>query len=120
MNTQEINIAIAESMGWKYIEDMLPIPHGLSPVNVEQGLPDNFDYKWPIPSYTTDLNAMHEAWATLSHDDKMTFAFNLCIVMHGSYDASNLDWCRASDLIGATAAQRAEAYLKTLNLWTNS
>jgi len=64
-----------------------------------------------LPDYLNDLNAMHEAEKVLygnlwqPYHDKL--AMINCNARCGSYPA-----------IDATAAQRAEAFLRTLNLWT--
>jgi hypothetical protein len=62
------------------------------------------------PDYLNDLNAMHEAEMTLANDPKFH-----------AYEAS-LDKVvpMSQRWIFATAAQRAEAFLKALNLWEES
>ncbi len=59
-----------------------------------------------IPDYLNDLNAMHEAEGTLNRGSGYheTGGYGLYLV------ALDHD-------VSATAAQRAEAFLKTLNLW---
>jgi hypothetical protein len=62
-----------------------------------------------VPNYLTDLNAMHEAEKQLiakSQQDRFMY------YLQQGY-ASDQFWCIAH----ATAAQRAEAFLRTLNLW---
>jgi len=70
-----------------------------------------------VPDYLSDLNAMHEAEKMLTSErDCERYRENLNIILRG----------RAGDpfkgisgyLFHATALQRAEAFLKTLNLWT--
>lgn len=57
-----------------------------------------------LPKYTEDLNAMHQAEATLTPEQQAGYEANLdAITRHFAYRA--------------TAEQRAEAFLKTLNLW---
>lgn len=57
-----------------------------------------------LPKYTEDLNAMHEAEATLTPEKQNVYEANLdAVTRHFAYRA--------------TAEQRAEAFLKTLNLW---
>jgi len=98
MNTPEQQrIAIAEACGWK---------------------PDNRGFGWlsphgyyaPEPDYLNDLNAMHEAMKTLSLKMGIEFCNHL-------NDMGILgDW----DMLTATAAQRAEAFLKTIEKWEYS
>ena len=60
-----------------------------------------------IPNYFSDLNAMHEAEKILTAQQRrsyVSYIFNL--------PASE---CESNTF--ATAAQRAEAFLKTISLW---
>jgi len=67
--------------------------------------------------YCNDLNAMHEAEQTLWEEDwtrRHDFVDQLARIispMHGYYKQSGLD------LLDATSAQRAEAFLRTINKW---
>lgn len=61
-----------------------------------------------LPDYLNDLNAMHEAEKTLTGEQYAVFARHLdSMLFRGS----------ARDIISATAAQRAEAFLKTTGKW---
>lgn len=62
-----------------------------------------------IPNYPEDLNAMHEAEKTICGADFDTDEWKLYLV--------NLDRVINKRRAHATAAQRAEAFLKTLGLW---
>ncbi len=67
-----------------------------------------------IPDYLNDLNAMHEAEKTLTMEQGWKY-LNQIALLQDSKDASDFmnHFCWHSP-----AAQRAEAFLKTLNLWT--
>ena len=69
-----------------------------------------------IPDYLNDLNAIHEAVATIPHGIKREeYILRLCGGdKWRSYDMGILDAVYAES---ATAAQRCEAFLKTLDLW---
>jgi hypothetical protein len=56
-----------------------------------------------LPDYLSDLNAMHEAEKVLTPEQGWEYAQNLVV-------DGGRGWF-------ATAAQRAEAFLRTLNLW---
>lgn len=56
-----------------------------------------------VPDYLEDLNAMHEAEKVLTHEQFDDYYVRLCIKIARPYHA--------------TAAQRAEAFLRTLGLW---
>jgi hypothetical protein len=64
-----------------------------------------------LPDYPNDLNAMHEAEKTLSKNDRQKY---LDILADAPRDDMYQTW---ADSVFTTAAQRAEAFLKTLNLW---
>lgn len=65
----------------------------------------------PIPDYLHDLDAMHAAVVALSDDEYARYSRELCRLPAFRYTRP-----RYHD---ATAAQRAEAFLKALNLWTD-
>ncbi len=105
MTTEEINIAIAEACGWTKIED--PTHYLWKRANTEWR--GGFEYATELPDYCNDLNAMYEAEKTLiykyrEYEDRLWF-----IVQR---DGKELAFTSH-----ATAPQRAEAFLRTLNLW---
>jgi len=66
------------------------------------------------PDYLNDLNAMHDAEKTLDPIRQCRYAetlYKLIKLMVGNHAVSGFME------IHVTAAQRAEAFLKTLNLW---
>jgi hypothetical protein len=87
---EQINIAIAESLGWKLL------------ANNRWTRPCGFYAD--LPNYTADLNACHELEKTLNTDDARSYYRILEL---------QLGWESAS----ATARQRCEAYLKTIGKW---
>jgi len=66
-----------------------------------------------IPDYLNDLDAMHEAEKVLNEKQELRYLTQLMLVID---DNSSLGW-RKHVCYRATASQRAEAFLKTLNLW---
>jgi hypothetical protein len=75
-----------------------------------------------LPDYLNDLNAMHEAEATRGfHYDQRWIESLVQIGLREC--ALTLDrtdgWDWALVCARSTAARRAEAFLRTLNLWTN-
>jgi hypothetical protein len=108
MNTDKQRIAIAEACGWTVINDTLchvtPDRNGEPEIEPIARLPD----------YLTDLNAMHEAEKVLTKNKSMEYAFRLA----DSWILNGED--KQPDLVRgfcATAAQRAEAFLKTIGKW---
>ena len=57
---------------------------------------------------------MHEAWLTLDDEQKDAYAMTLTDVVNSKYGSGSLG--EFIDCVNATAAQRAEAYLRTLDL----
>lgn len=101
MSPEAQRIAIAEACGWTAISRYNGI--GLSPSGRHELIPD----------YLNDLNAIHEA--------EKIFLVGAVEENWKRYDAyrKHLDEMVGSeDAHVATAAQRAEAFLRTLNLWT--
>jgi hypothetical protein len=70
-----------------------------------------------VPDYLGDLNAMHEAEKVLNAAQRITYADQLCILWTGRDDRAVPIWFWITE---ATAAQRAEAFIRTLNLWTTT
>ena len=112
MKPEAQRIAIAEACGWKR-----DTTHHCWRSSTVTGMFND------IPSYLTDLNAMHEAekviplalhdgwngyWETLAEITK-------CGGTSGG-EGGDPSWCYAS-MAHATSAQRAEAFLRTLGLW---
>lgn len=97
MSPEAQRIAIAESVG----------------IHLHDGdhAPSDYIFVTDLPDYLNDLNAMHEAEKTLSQKDKREYAYQL----NGGYYTSGLD--DTFDIVHATAAQRAEAYLRAIGKW---
>lgn len=104
MTLEQQRIAIAEACGWRL--------YGSKRFGVTDAFPSGPPQE--IHDYLNDLNAMHEAEKKLSPKDCYIYNANLCKLMG--------DWTPQSSapnwVFHATAAQRAEAFLRTLNRWT--
>ena len=71
-------------------------------------------YSWePVPDYPNDLNAMHKAVSRMDEGSKARYSG----ILHDIVDAEI--WGSIT-VIEATAAQRAEAYLKAIEKWKES
>ncbi len=98
------NRAIALSCGWTF-EAV-----SLGPIKIARWWSPEGRIK-NLPNYLSDLNAMHEAEKTFANDDCITQKYWQTL-----YDVANTTrWP-----YDATAAQRAEAFLRILDLWTDS
>jgi hypothetical protein len=115
MNTDKQRIAIAEACGWEDIKDT-----NHEDVDIESrsiiywsgltGVPPEFihyENRIKIPDYLNDLNTMHEAEKSL--DD---------VTQRGDYwDYLSSLTHEGFEMCHATAAQRAEAFLRTVGKW---
>lgn len=114
MNPEQINIAIAKACGHKDISMQLIAENtGMDAWEAFSGVPNKGGYA--VPDYHGDLNAMHEAEKKLDPLGK-----------DGSYEYWLRTVCQIPEresakgrwFYRAKASQRAEAFLRTLNLWT--
>lgn len=128
MSPDAQRVAIAEACGW--------VNQGKA-----KGVPA-LNYRWAnpsqnigagsniLPDYLTDLNAMAEAEKMLVTTGKwIEYVKQLGLIFmrdlngKGTWELSNGGGedhlaCGMANYVKATAAQRAESFLKTLNLWT--
>lgn len=122
MSPDQQRIAIAEACGWEDLQINLDSPSGY--IGKHKGIPcymhsvpyqgydkagsHRSDYGHKVPDYLNDLNAMHDAEKVLVKmpEKRITYA-------HYLMNATCKDWAS----FHASAAQRAEAFLKTLKLW---
>jgi hypothetical protein len=114
MTNEQINIAIAKACGWKNLEIEDFSEYGV-PCFMLMGSNHTGTRLMP-PDYCNDLNAMHEAEKILTTKQKQRYAIALSDDLS---DSAPTDSCHTvwSDTIHATAAQRAEAFLRTFGKW---
>jgi len=108
MSPESQRIAIAEACGWQNVR---PIGMGKHPVDF-YGDKGGCSTERTIPDYLNDLNAMHSAEQVremYSYPQRERYLDNLMTVVR----SENID----RPFCCATAAQRCEAFLKTLGLW---
>ena len=97
MTNEQINIAIAEACGWKYEKNETHAPDGAF----------WWSKKPEFPDYCNDLNAMHQAEKIFNHAQYCRYISELCTLTIADNNSMYM----------ATAAQRAEAFLKTIGKW---
>ena len=106
MTDDQINAAIAEACGWT---DIFEHPEfGLMGV-----APEPHGWWTAVEVYAHCLNAMHEAERHLGESTNMLDYNNALYDMACRAMKQNGKW----NPYGATARQRAEAFLKTLGKW---
>ncbi len=109
MNKEKQRIAIAEACGWKMHDhpDCLAKKEGWVSRDWETWVMNPSGllvFKHDIPDYLNDLNAIHEAEKVLNNVQRERYRTEL-VYMHAGRD------------VFATAAQRAEAFLRTIGKW---
>jgi hypothetical protein len=116
MNEEQQRIAIAEACGFKARTDrhkpMWVTPDGKTLLTMPEHLPD----------YLNDLNAMHEAETLVIYSNdkspkKYTQQIKAAICKDAGVKKAQMDFDMC---ITATAAQRAEAFLRTIGKWTTN
>ena len=101
MSPEAQNRAICKALGKRY--------HKPTPEEIARGSYYHYQYE---PDYLNDLNAMHSAEQVremYSYPQRERYLDNLMTVVR----SENID----RPFCCATAAQRCEAFLKTLGLW---
>ena len=110
MNKEQQRIAIAEACGWQFIPEYY---HGKDdPPEFTTVTPDGRHLCGYYPDYLNDLNAMHEAWQTLTSNQKITYRGELAKIC--AREAPERDTCWLEDIAAEFAP---EAFIRTLGLW---
>lgn len=127
MKPEEQRIAIAEACGWT-LHQRDGVEYCWSE-ELNKNLPSNDDGMRKCPDYLNDLNAMHEAEKTLSHEETYRYGDALAAVVRkpeieamkrigmdedDEFPFNGWGYFEVSHL---TAAQRAEAFLRTIGKW---
>ena len=126
MSEEEQRIAIAESVGYR-IEGITGGVIVYKP-NESQGFGycvegrDHPEIVKMLPDYLNDLNAMHEAvaYAKTQYNDPESDGLLFCeatYIMTLNVLLGRNHWDCEFCIVEATAAQRAEAFLKTIDKW---
>ncbi len=119
MTTEEQRIAIAEACGIK-VERNHSAPDSQGGVRYSPSAAIARKQRWPgaahvttIPDYCSDLNAMHDAEKVLPDEGWIKYQ----IALERTTGLSMQDRHLQITCIRATAAQRAEAFLRALGKW---
>jgi len=115
MTEEQQKIAIAEACGWTAEQDSNGYWRAVKQKDaaVELWLSEQTVWSVGIPDYLSDLNAMHEAEKTLNELSWMHYLRNLAEIVRKPKQCE----IQISQYVHANAAQRAEAFLRTINKW---
>ena len=125
MSPEKQRIAIAEACGWRFLKSVADRDPDTLRMFYLAGLPPGeepphageFSVVVEVPNYPTDLNAMHEAEKTFQTSlEKQSYTENLLFTMNTD-PAGAGNWTECWDVCHASAAQRAEAFLRTIGKW---
>ena len=108
MTPEEQRVAIAEACGWTETEAWLDGRRCFERADSNAGW--DFD---SLPDYINDLNALHDAESILNADQMVSYDYHLDRVVGNGRQGLNIEYF----LWSATAAQRAEAFLRTIGKW---
>jgi len=115
MTPESQRIAVAEACGWTLCHNTGGLPCGVPPGFIHE------ENSRQVPDYLNDLNAMHEAEKVLSAGQINTYLGHLYkYAKVATADSNPWEIIVARVAVHATAAQRAEAFLRTLNLWDDT
>jgi hypothetical protein len=109
---EQQRIAIAEACGWDDISE---------PYDTEiewTAIPPGGIFREKLPDYLSDLNAMHEAEKRLTEAQWSTYSVTLNEIACRLHGCGNIKTCGYT--LAATAAQRAEAFLRTMKNTTDN
>jgi hypothetical protein len=115
MTNEQQRIAIAEACGWNCLGMVTLV--GVGTPYLWQHLDGRTIMHDHLPDYPNDLNAMHESVEGLSERQKQQYEVYLEEIVCGNVCQAQWPMGRLAKVSNATAAQRAEAFLRTLNLW---
>lgn len=114
MTAEAQRIAIAEACGWTDVRHESNYFVGRSTPRSTLRGNNHKGNRWEIPSYPTDLNACHEFEKMIGAKWPTYCEILLRIV---EPEPRTLEVCHYWNLLHATAAQRCEAFLKTIGKW---
>jgi len=114
MTPQQQRIAIATACGWTNVAPVIVknVKHEGDDITVGISSDDGW-----IPDYLNDLNACHQMEKVLNYEQAELFEDALCDIVHAANREKDYAFPWAFFRIHATAAQRCEAFLRTLDLW---
>ena len=115
MSPENQRIAIAEKCGWKFSKIKSEFRFVSISPNGDDVLHSNFGDLAHLPDYLNDLNAMHEAEKALSAPQAARYVCEIARAV-GKTHTETSDFHVA--YVCSSSALRAEAFLRTLSLWT--
>ncbi len=127
MSPEKQRIAIAEVCGWQMVSEFENALHEKVRQYRKTIAPEDGVYaramEWELPDYLSDLNAMHEVEGVEVSKNGYNFQVEYMVQLE-NVALRRRPNCTSLEvrfwLSVATAAQRAEAFLRTLGKWEES
>lgn len=118
LTEDQLNVAVAELLGWreikkrKYFDGDECQTEYKALGGIPPGMPKSCDCE--IPPFTTSLDAMAQAEATLTDEERNEYAFALYDDTKDSLHNYNgaIKWGTVFEFVTMTASQRARAFLR--------
>lgn len=118
MSPEAQRIAVAETCGWCDISTQCPWEKCAHPVGQLFGKLNGVSGY--VPDYPNDLNAMHEAEKMLTGEQRIDYWNKVIAICDRDMGLPGKRWAATTFfIIHATAAQRCEAFLRTIGKWTD-
>lgn len=131
MTSEAQRVAIAEACGWKELihgrgiwhhavtgKNAIPKDGAIHKKRTEMKMPSEH---FLLPDYPNDLNSCHAAYLTLTFEQRLEFTKQLIYIQNRTRNeratSDNITGQAITELLGATAAQWAEALVRTFGLW---
>ena len=112
LTDEEKRIKVAELCGWEHWAWEPEKSRHVWGYNGATVFTKTKDEMSVIPDYLNDLNAMYEALSTMTYEQNREYCHILKVNTLGQ--DGMLFWRNATDLVNATAAQRAKAFVLTM------
>ena len=113
MTPEQQRIAIAKACGYSAVSSDYMEQVDIDSRSIQmwtQWMGEKHGVRIKVPAYVNDLNAMHEAEKAMNNTDWWKFVEHLTNICGGG----------TALVISATAAQRAEAFLRAIGKWEAS
>lgn len=125
MTPEQQRIKVAELAGWRDVRVRVGLISGYPEDRTVVGIPpekvgiNNRGYREEVPDFLNDLNAVHEAEKLLDYNNLDQIGDYMAHLTY-AMSAFNMSWMLTFDkanwmLTFATAAQRAEAFVLTMD-----
>ena len=120
MSPEKQRVAIAKTCGWTAEQDSNGYWRATNQKSghaSELWLSERNVWSQGIPDYINDLNACHEMEKGLDYEQCEAFSNTVADIVHAANREKDYAFPWSFARIHATAAQRCEAFLRTLGLW---